>query len=362
MAMLGVKGKDLTLQIARANDCYSFLNQKSSIHLLKRANEKERISHDLEAEEYLKLIRNKSSHRLFTIMGHRSVVVGFVQFSKLASGWGWDFFPMTETYRHLEDSCIELALKQFVQDNNPCGAIDRTFQLKKPDRDTNSNPKKGLKIVVCSNTNSWFGSSSASIIIWLVKSGNVVEWKSDVQSLFEPCDVRLFLSLEQIVPKSILKTARTNIVVHASDLPRGRGWSPATWDILHGKRRLTVSLIEAAEAVDSGDIYFQDIIDLKGDELIDEWRSSVAQSTIRLIKDFITEFPTILDKGKPQVGQPTYFMKRNAEHSQLELDKSIGEQFNLLRVVDNQNYPSFFILKGVKYFLRISSAENDKGT
>ena len=34
---------------------------------------------------------------------------------------------------------------------------------------------------------------------------------------------------------------KNNIVVHASDLPKGRGFSPMSWQILEGKNKIKLS-------------------------------------------------------------------------------------------------------------------------
>ena len=66
--------------------------------------------------------------------------------------------------------------------------------------------------------------------------------------------------------KEILKKFRNNLVVHASDLPNGKGWSPLTWQILDGKKKIHVSLIEADEKVDSGKIYKKLQINVSNDK------------------------------------------------------------------------------------------------
>ena len=45
------------------------------------------------------------------------------------------------------------------------------------------------------------------------------------------------------------------LVLHASDLPDGRGWSPHVWDVISGKSSLTLSLINAEDSVDTGHIW-----------------------------------------------------------------------------------------------------------
>jgi len=41
--------------------------------------------------------------------------------------------------------------------------------------------------------------------------------------------------------------------------------------------------------------------------------------------------------------------------SRLDIDRSIKEQFNLLRVVGNEEYPAFFEINGHKYLLKIEN-------
>ena len=64
----------------------------------------------------------------------------------------------------------------------------------------------------------------------------------------------------------------------------------------------------------------------------------------------------IYDKYKipiRQTGEETFYKKRNSENSKLDIDKSIKEQFNLLRIVDNDSYPAFFEVDGNRYILKI---------
>ena len=66
---------------------------------------------------------------------------------------------------------------------------------------------------------------------------------------------------------------------------------------------------------------------------------------------FLSKYPNV--EGMPQKGNSTYFRKRTQDDSEMDLNKTLGEQFNLLRVCDNERYPAFFIKNGVKYFLKI---------
>lgn len=161
-------------------------------------------------------------------------------------------------------------------------------------------------------------------------------------------DILCLLSCEKIFKKLNLNTY--NLVVHESYLPKGKGWSPLTWQVLEGSNEIPITLFEATEKIDSGVIYKQDFIKLKGDELLPEIKNKQGVKTIELIVDFIE----IIDKvnGRDQVGEETFYPKRGPKDSELNIDKSIREQFNLLRVCDNERYPAFFTLKGKKYIIK----------
>jgi len=164
-------------------------------------------------------------------------------------------------------------------------------------------------------------------------------------------DAIFLLSCEKILKKEHRQLHRYNLVVHESDLPLGRGWSPTTWQVLEGKKRIPIALLKAEDGVDSGDVYLKSFFDLEGHELIDEIRSKQGEMTVSLIVDFIKNAEHL--KPVPQSGEPTFYPRRGPQQSALDLDKSIREQFDLLRVCDNERYPAFFEIAGKRYNLKI---------
>lgn len=169
-------------------------------------------------------------------------------------------------------------------------------------------------------------------------------------------DMAFFLACHKIVPPEILKLNKHNLVVHESDLPKGRGWSPMTWQILEGKNEVMITLFEAKERVDSGPIYLQDRIKLEGHELVEELRRKQGKMTIKLVTSFVNSYPKV--EGRIQRGRPTYYSRRRSGDSELDINKSIKDQFNLLRVVDNRRYPAFFRYRGHEYILTVSKRKN----
>ena len=162
-------------------------------------------------------------------------------------------------------------------------------------------------------------------------------------------DVLCLLSCEKILKK--LNYNEYNLVVHESDLPKGKGWSPVTWQILEGKSRIPITLFEAAKAVDSGRIYGQDFIELNGSELLPEIKEQQGIKTIDLILKFFKNLPI---EGREQKGQDTFYKRRTPKDSELDVYKNIYDQFDILRISDNERYPAYFLLNGVKYLLKIT--------
>ena len=162
-------------------------------------------------------------------------------------------------------------------------------------------------------------------------------------------DILFLVSCEKIFKN--LELNKSNIVVHESLLPKGKGWSPLSWQILEGKKRIPVTLFEAHKNVDSGQIYFQEFISLNGTELLDELKNKQGELTNKLIEKYVSFFPEI--PSRKQEGKSSFYSRRTPKHSELDINKSINEQFNLLRIVDNEKYPAFFIRDNVKYNLKI---------
>ena len=167
-------------------------------------------------------------------------------------------------------------------------------------------------------------------------------------------DIIFILSYHKIIRKQYL-SAKHNIVIHASDLPKGKGWAPMFWQILEGKNHIIFSMFEASDGVDDGDIYMKKTLELTGFELNNELRLKQANFINKMCLEFITNYNQYNIASK-QMGEETIYPKRDATDSELDITKTINEQFNLLRIVDNENYPAFFYKDGKKYILKIEEA------
>jgi UDP-2,4-diacetamido-2,4,6-trideoxy-beta-L-altropyranose hydrolase len=200
--------------------------------------------------------------------------------------------------------------------------------------------------------NTWMNAHLEPVLNELRRNGHTIEHVHFAENISQS-DITFLLSFEDLVKPDVLARSCHNLVVHASALPEGRGWSPLTWKILEGRTIIPVTLFEAEQAVDSGVIYGSGQIVLAGHELIDEVRAPMAVEIIRLCLDFIERYPMVAAKGRPQSGKASYYSRRKQEDSRLDLDVPLRKQINLLRVVDNEKYPAFFDFEGYRFTLKI---------
>jgi methionyl-tRNA formyltransferase len=169
-------------------------------------------------------------------------------------------------------------------------------------------------------------------------------------------EAAFFLGCTKVCPKELLSRSQYNLVVHESELPKGRGFAPISWTVLSGSNVIIFSLIEADVRVDSGKIYNQLKVRLKGTELCAEIRDLQGKSTTELCLDFI--LTGRMRDAKEQEGESTYLRRRTPADSELDVNKTLAEQFNLLRIVDNERYPAFFKHKGRIYRLKIDAMDD----
>ena len=96
-------------------------------------------------------------------------------------------------------------------------------------------------------------------------------------------DICFLISCTDILPIAVRELYSYVLVIHASDLPEGRGWSPHIWNIIGGGEEITVSLIEASEKVDRGDIWQKYCYNIPDYFLYDDIISIVNQAHIHLM-------------------------------------------------------------------------------
>lgn len=169
-------------------------------------------------------------------------------------------------------------------------------------------------------------------------------------------DILFLISCYEIVPLEVRQRYKACLVIHASDLPQGRGWSPLVWQILEGRNDITVSLLEADEPVDSGAIWHKIQIHFEGHELCDEIYSVLFEAELKLMDYALDNLESAYPV--PQKGEASYYPRRTPEDSCLDVQRSIADQFDLLRVADNKRYPAYFDFRGHRYQVIIRKTDD----
>ena len=184
---------------------------------------------------------------------------------------------------------------------------------------------------------------------------NMVRRKSELME----GDLLLLISCTEIITVQERNRFIKTLVIHASDLPKGRGWSPHIWEIIGGATNMTVSLLEAQDKVDSGAIWKKCNVDVPKHTLYDEINSLLFSAELALMDYAVENFHAAQPNKQPDDIAATYYPRRKIEDSELDPNQSIASQFELLRVCDPVRFPAFFELHGHKYKLIIEKFKDE---
>ncbi|WP_120797542.1 formyltransferase family protein [Thiocapsa rosea] len=164
-------------------------------------------------------------------------------------------------------------------------------------------------------------------------------------------DILFLISCSEIIRASDRGAYRACLVLHASDLPRGRGWSPHIWEITQGADIITLTLLEAADRVDSGRIWHKVRIPIPKDALWDEINEALFNAEIGLISYAVDNFAHVDPQPQDTTIESTYYRRRTPNDSRIDPMISVAEQFDCIRVCDPNRFPAFFDLNGHRYKL-----------
>lgn len=184
----------------------------------------------------------------------------------------------------------------------------------------------------------------------------LIDYGKEVKCVFNqkdvtPSDICFLLSCKKIVGQEFLKKNNHNIVVHASDLPRGKGFSPLAWQIMEGNNEIILTLFEVTEDVDAGPYYMKEKIVFLGTELLDSLHNKMANRIIEMCIKYVMHIKDYV--AQTQEGESTFYPRRMEKDDELNIDKTIREQFNHLRIADNERHPLWFVVNEKKYYIKV---------
>lgn len=171
-------------------------------------------------------------------------------------------------------------------------------------------------------------------------------------------DILFLVSCQEFINNSERAKYKVTLVLHASDLPVGRGWSPHIWQIISGATSIVVSLLEAEDQIDSGRIWKKVTVAIPKHALWDEINSLLFKAEIELIDFAVREFRNVSPREQNPRIKATYYRRREPDDSRIDANQTIANQFDKIRVCDPQRYPAFFELYGKKYRIVLEKMEN----
>ena len=213
-----------------------------------------------------------------------------------------------------------------------------------------------MKLQLLTSKSSWlFIKKRKFVLNYLKKYSDQFEIITDFKKIKKNLDICIVLSYYKIIPSKFLKHSKFNIVVHESNLPSGKGFSPLFWQILKGGEKITFTLFEASQKMDAGDYYIKKKFIFKKNLFYNDIKIRQLNCALIMVSSFLNKYKSHKEiKSFKQKGKSTYFRKRDVKDSMLNINKSLISQINLIRICDNKNFPAHFKYKNKKFVVNIS--------
>ena len=211
-----------------------------------------------------------------------------------------------------------------------------------------------MKICILTSPSGWCSDLVNRLSKYLESKNHIVHILSNHKFMSDNYDLCLLLSYYEIIPIEYIEKSTLTCCLHCSYLPKGRGCAPITWQILEGQNKIPLTLFEVVEEVDAGSILAQSEVNISNIDLLSDIRYKIEKEAYSII---VSTIDNNFQYRQKQDGISTYYGRRTPSDSELDINKSIREQINLLRSVDNDNYPAFFVYNGVKFILKIEHGD-----
>lgn len=179
------------------------------------------------------------------------------------------------------------------------------------------------------------------IPVFTPESVNTPEWRERIAAL-QP-DLVLSVYYRHMIGTKILGLPRLGAWnMHGSLLPKYRGRAPINWAVLHGERRIGMTLHRMVKSADAGAIVDQEGVELGPRDTAEQAFRKVLPCARRVLARQIDALLAGTVKETPQDdAQATYFGGRKPEDGRIDWAQSSAQIFNLIRAVTDP-YPGAF--------------------
>ena len=179
------------------------------------------------------------------------------------------------------------------------------------------------------------------ISVFTPESVNTPEWRERIAVLAP--DLILSVYYRHMIGTRILGLPRLGAWnMHGSLLPKYRGRAPINWAVLHGERRIGMTLHRMVKSADAGAIVDQEGVDIGPRDTAEQAfrkvmpcaRTVLARQTDALLAGTVRETPQ-------DETQANYFGGRKPEDGRIAWTQTSAQIFNLIRAVTDP-YPGAF--------------------
>ena len=175
-------------------------------------------------------------------------------------------------------------------------------------------------------------------------------------------DLMITCAFGQILSKEILDIPKYGVInIHASLLPKYRGASPIHYALLYGEKRTGITIMKTEEGIDTGDILYQEELDVLDGETCGELFSRLS---VLGAKAIIKALPSIIDGNVVSIKQDddkaTFSKIIKKEMAKIDWTASAEEVVNKIRAF-NPAPVAFCSLDGNPFKIYKAEAVNESG-
>ena len=179
------------------------------------------------------------------------------------------------------------------------------------------------------------------IPVFTPESVNTPEWIERIAAL-EP-DLVLSVYYRNMISSRILALPRLGAFnLHGSLLPKYRGRAPINWAVLHGERRIGMTLHRMVTRADAGAIVDQEGVEIGPRDTAEQaFRKALPCARAVLARQIDALLAGTARETPQDDAQATYFGGRTPEDGRIRWTQTSAQIFNLIRAVTDP-YPGAF--------------------
>ena len=150
------------------------------------------------------------------------------------------------------------------------------------------------------------------------------------------CDIFILAGFPYIFPKKLISLPKYGVInLHGGKLPKYRGGSPLSWQIINNEKKIGISVIKINEKIDQGEI----ITHTSFKNLKTDYINDIQKKSFKVFIKLTLDALKIIESGKKlkkQKKSKSYFAQRNDKDSKINWNLKASDVFNFIRAV---SYP-----------------------